>query len=317
MVQATAIGAIESECDGVPLVCPLCRKGLDVRQDHLLCPACDRADCPKQFECVDGFPNLVVGGRLDDEEDDARSQYEEQSNVYTARNYWIPVFRRLTRSLSRRPRVLAVGCGCGVEVDMLLDAGFDCVGIDCGMRSTAWPRRSHRSALLLANGMNLPFADGAFDLAYCGCVFPHVGVVGGGFELTQHYREDRLAVAREMARVVKPGGHIVVTSPNRRFPFDLFHGRDAGGCRVRANRPGDRFLLSVNDYAELFRESGCAAVDTLPVTGYWGFVRSKHTWKGYLMGLPVRSLFWLVDRPQLHFLRGSPLAPWIAVHIQR
>lgn len=299
----------------VDVVCPLCRGPLRSRGDHIACPPCDRVDCPRRFEYVEGIPDLIVGGRFDDLEDESRVAYEEESTAYTVAKYWIPHLRRLTRSVAGRPRVLAVGCGTGGEVDLLTRAGFDCVGIDCGLRSKVWAQREAKDALLLANGMHLPFADYTFDVAFCGCVFPHVGVVGDSFEVTQRFATDRQAMATEMTRVVKAGGHIIVTSPNRHFPLDLFHGRESGNYKVRPNWPGDRFLLSVSDYTELFLAAGCRGIETLPISGYWGFIRSKHTLKGFILGAPIRLLFWLADR--FRFLRPSPLAPWIAVLAKR
>ncbi|HEY6507888.1 MAG TPA: hypothetical protein VIY56_07730, partial [Vicinamibacterales bacterium] len=97
--------------------------------------------------------------------------------------------------------------------------------------------------------------------------------------------------------------------------LDLFHGRESGSYKVRANWPGDRFLLSVGDYAQLFRQAGCRDIEPLPISGYWGFVRSRNSVKGLLLGLPVRLLFSLVDRVRV--LRPSPLAPWVAVLVRR
>jgi SAM-dependent methyltransferase len=266
---------------------------------------------------VNGIPDLIIGGRFDDVDDAARSCCEEAATAYTVANYWVPQLRRLTGSTAGRPRILAVGCGAGVEVDLLTRAGFDCVGIDCGQRTQAWPRRESRDALVLANGMHLPFPDQSFDVAFCGCVFPHVGVAGDSFAVTERYNIDRQDMAREMTRVVKRGGHIVVTSPNRYFPADLFHGRESGNYKVRPYWPGDPFLLSVGDYAKLFLAAGCSEIGTLPIGGYWGFLQSKKNLKGFLLGIPVRGLFWLIDRPWLPFLRSSPLAPWIAVLAKR
>jgi SAM-dependent methyltransferase len=299
----------------VDLACPLCRARLLQGEDHLACPPCELADCPRRFEYVGGFPDLIVGGRFGDEEDPNRAAYEEESTAHSVANYWIPHLRRLTAGVPGRPRVLAVGCGAGGEVDLLTRAGFDCVGIDCGQRSKAWSQREAKHALLLANGMHLPFPDATFDAAFCGCVFPHVGVVGDSFEVTRHVETDRQAMAKEMARVVRPGGAIVVTSPNRHFPLDLFHGRESGSYRVRPNWPGDPFLLSVGDYAALFRAAGCRDIEALPISGYWGFIRSKNNLKGFVLGAPVRFLFGLADR--VRFLRASPLAPWIAVLARR
>jgi SAM-dependent methyltransferase len=259
----------------------------------------------------------VVGGRFEDEEDGARVEYEEEASAHAVSHYWAPIFRRLLRVADRPPRLLAVGCGIGAEVDCLTDAGFDCMGVDCGERARAWSRRKRPEALVLANGMHLPFADATFDGAFCGCVFPHVGVEGDSAAVTGRHREDRRALAREMTRVVRSGGAIVLTSPNRLFPCDIFHGRESGSYRVRPYWPGDPFLLSVGDYRALFVEAGCRSVEALPVEGYWGFTRSRRSLPGYLLGLPVRLAFWLASRDALGFLRPSPLLPWISVLARR
>jgi SAM-dependent methyltransferase len=297
---------------GLRLVCPNCRGPLEPEDSSLRCAGCRRA-----FDVRDGFPDLVLGRRFEDEVDEGRDAYEEQCNLDTTVNYWLPLFGRLTPPASARARVLSVGCGTGVDVDLLNDRGYEAVGIDCGNRSGTWPRRRHRDRLFMANGQRLPFEDASFDVAFCGCVFPHVGVEGDSFRTTPRYREDRAELAREMARVVRPGGKIVVSNPNRFFPFDIFHGRAAGGYKVRPYWPTDPFLLSVADYRRLFRPAGCSRARALPVEGYWGFIRSKNHWKGWALGLPVQFLFWLVSREPVRFLRGSPLSPWLVVLIEK
>ena len=297
----------------VPLVCPVCHRALERRDRRFECPPCDRSDCPRSFADENGFPNLVVGGRFEDPTDESCMRYEESSNEHTARSFWVPLFRRLFRSHPGVPRLLAVGCGTGIEVDHLNEVGFACVGIDCGNRTRVWPRRAAHSWLLMANALHLPFEDEAFDAVFCGCVFPHVGVQGDSSIVTEHYQHDRVAMARELTRVLKPGGHVVASSPNRRFPFDIFHGRQPGSYRPRFNPPHDPFLLSVADYRTLFAQAGCRAVATEPIGSYWGFVRSKRSVKGRLLGVPVRVIFWLVSRDAFPFLRASVLAPWIVV----
>lgn len=299
----------------VPVVCPVCHEHpLERRGDQLVCPDRTHNDCPREFAISNGFPDLIVGGRFDDPTDDECMAYEEGSNLYTAEQYWVPLFRRLyPRHEKRRPRILAVGCGTGVEVDVLNRAGFDCIGIDNGNRTKVWPRRDHCDNFLLANGLNLPFPDKTFDGVFCGCVFPHVGVVGDTSTVNDHYFEDRLQLAREMVRVLRVGGHATVGSPSRLFPFDIFHGRTPGSYKPRINLPTNPFLLSFGDYRKLFTAAGCDRAEPLPVDGYWGFVRSKHSLKGRLFGAPVQANFWLVSQPWARILRRSPLTPWIVV----
>ncbi len=272
------------------------------------------------------FADLVVGARFDDEENEPLLAYEELCNEDTTRNYWIPTFRQLIRDRivvspvanpSEPPAVLSLGCGTGVDVDLLAKEGYSAYGVDCGNRSSVWHRRSEKERLVMANGMNLPFEDNSFDVAFCGCVFPHVGVIGDSNRVSPNYHDDRLRLAREMTRVVRPGGRIVVSSPNRWFPLDLFHGRATGSYRTPMNWPSDPFLLSRNDYVNLFREAGCQNASLLPNQNYWGFIRARNSLKGKVFSLPVRFLFWLVSQNSCRFLRATSLNPWIIVSLTK
>jgi SAM-dependent methyltransferase len=274
------------------------------------CIDCSR--CGARFTYRGGFPDLIVGGRFDDEEDSDRTSYEEQSNAWLARHYLIPTLGRLLAG-RRAPRVLSLGCGTGVDIDLLTAAGFDIVGIDCGNRTAVWPRRAQQDRLCLANGKHLPFDDGSFDAVYSGCVFPHVGVEGDSTRVLPDYWEQRQAIACEMSRVLRPGGIVVVSSPNRRCPIDIFHGRTPEQPYPRLNPPWSRFLLSAGDYRRLLRRAGCGEARLLPVQGYWGFIRMKQRLKGRLLAFPVETLFRLVSSDALRSLRGSPANPWLVL----
>jgi SAM-dependent methyltransferase len=171
--------------------------------------------------------------------------------------------------------------------------------------------------LVLANGGHLPFANETFDAIYCGCVFPHVGVIGDSQTVAPGYRDARLALAREVTRVMKPSGAIFAASPNRLFPFDIFHGRKAGQYRPLRNDRKNPFLLSVADYTDLFLEAGCAYIRPLSIAGYWGFIRSRRSLKGYLLGLPVRAWFWAISTKAATPFYGSSLSPWIVVRARK
>jgi SAM-dependent methyltransferase len=292
-------------------VCPLCQGTLAFGPAQIVCATCGRA-----FEYRDGFPDLIVGGRFDDDLDEAQTKYEEQSNDWLAERYLIPTLERLLAGI-RHPRVLSLGCGTGVDIDRLAARGFDMVGIDCGNRSGVWPRRMHRERLCLANGKHLPFEAASFDAVYCGCVFPHVGVEGDTHRVRPGYRAERLAIAREMGRVLKPGGRAVVSSPNRLFPIDIFHGRSPDQPYPRLNPPWSPFLLSASDYRRLFAEAGFMRSQLLPVKDYWGFIRMKERLKGRLLAFPVETIFSAVSTETLRGLRASPLSPWLVMAVEK
>jgi SAM-dependent methyltransferase len=292
----------------VPIVCPVCRVRLDFVGTLIHCSACGR-----EFGFTEGFPNLIIGERFEDATTPDKMLYEERSNRDTTVNYWIPLFRKLWSSSRHGVRLLSLGCGVGIDVDLLADEGFECLGIDCGNRTNFWARRQRSERLLLANGMNLPFEDATFDGVFCGCVFPHVGVVGDSFQVAPGYYQDRLRLAKEMSRVLRPGGKVLVSSPNRYFVFDLFHGRAEGSYKPRFNPPSSPFLLSRSDYRQLFRDAGLSSTELQPVENYWGFIRANNGIKGRLAGLAPKAAFWLVSQPGMRWLLSSPVNPWLVV----
>jgi SAM-dependent methyltransferase len=161
--------------------------------------------------------------------------------------------------------------------------------------------------------MHLPFEDRTFDAAFCGCVFPHVGVIGDSKQLSKDSWGHRQQLANEMVRVTRRGGPVIACSPNRLFLLDIFHWRQPGCYRPTLNPPWSRFLLSVRDFRRLFNRAGGTEVKALPVTGFWGFVTMRKSVKGRMLSLPIRVLFHLASQPMGAFLRSSPLLPWITV----
>lgn len=298
----------ESESARSILVCPLCHGSLSWGSVAIEC-----RECGHSYSYENGFPDLVIGERFADEPNEELTAYEEECNLYTAQNYFLPLFKDILGSQKRTPRILSLGCGTGADVDVLSAAGFSVTGIDCGARSAAWPNRVCKHSLLLANGKNLPFDSGTFDAVYCGCVFPHVGTIGDSHKVRPTYAEERAQLALEMGRVLRPGGHIVVSSPNRNFPVDIFHGRSKEHPLPRLNPPSDPFLLSFRDYQQMFRPADCSGFSLLPIDGYWGFVRRKRSLKGRLSMIPVEAIFKLVSSRPAVALRSSPINPWLVV----
>lgn len=104
---------------------------------------------------------------------------------------------------------LDLGCGTGLLAEQLVDAGYAVVGLDPsrGMLEQLRHRRPDVPAVV-GGGEALPFADGVFQLTYCIAVMHHVA--------------EPDAVRRtliEMARVTRPGGHVVVWDHNPRNPY--------------------------------------------------------------------------------------------------
>jgi SAM-dependent methyltransferase len=66
-------------------------------------------------------------------------------------------------------------------------------------------RRHGRGSYVAADGMHLPFKTGSFDHTICS-------------EVLEHVANDRQAL-KELARVLKPSGQLIITFPHRKFYF--------------------------------------------------------------------------------------------------
>lgn len=113
----------------------------------------------------------------------------------------------------KKGRLLDVGCGPGVMTEWLVDNGFEFFGIDISkeMITRCEKKFGHIRSVHFSVGRieGLEFPDSFFDIVIC------MGVV--------EYLEDDSATIREMSRVLKPGGNLIVTLPNRLSPFNLWY----------------------------------------------------------------------------------------------
>ncbi len=93
--------------------------------------------------------------------------------------------------------VLEVGCGSGKTLSGM--NGVRAVGIDISSVALDMCRARYSSdgqEYALADAGMLPFREGCFDVVLCFHVLEHL------------YRQERVASAREMLRVLRPGGQV-------------------------------------------------------------------------------------------------------------
>lgn len=104
-----------------------------------------------------------------------------------------------------------LGCGLGIQTGAMRARGFNVIGIEPSIGLLR--HRSDRTIPLIAgDALVLPFADGTIDFIYA------IGVL--------HHLPGPLAQAQarsEIARVLKPGGTLLVHESNPRNPFFRFY----------------------------------------------------------------------------------------------
>jgi SAM-dependent methyltransferase len=153
----------------------------------------------------------------------------EQSHWwYTGRRKILASFvedicRRVT---DRRPRILDVGCGTGANLLMLSQYG-DAEGVDVSKDALAFCRERGLEKVKLGAAEELPYDDGTFDLVTALDVVEHL--------------DDDLAGLREMRRVLRPGGRVLLFVPTFMFLWGLQD--DVSNHRRRYRMPELRRVL--------------------------------------------------------------------------
>jgi SAM-dependent methyltransferase len=171
-------------------VCPECKAPLQ----NLYCPS-----CAHQYPQADGFPELFS---RDPRFARAAQLGDAYDGIYAARsNVWAeqgrtPEFLRFFSGLVNRlspGRFLEIGCGEGFLLAAVTSPEKYAIDLSAKALSAARARTQAWFGLALAESLPLPSSH--FD------VVASVGVM-------EHFLDDR-AVAREVSRVLKPGGHYI------------------------------------------------------------------------------------------------------------
>jgi SAM-dependent methyltransferase len=131
-------------------------------------------------------------------------RFEQLTHEVEDHHWWYVGRRKIVRTvvaglpLPRSPRILDAGCGSGRNMVELADFGR-VTGID--KSAAAVDRAAERDAGLVTLGAIelMPFEEGTFDLAVA-------------LDVIEHIDDDRAAF-RELLRVVRPGGMLLVSVP--------------------------------------------------------------------------------------------------------
>jgi SAM-dependent methyltransferase len=145
--------------------------------------------------------------------------------------FTLPIQRQIVDWLAFAPgtRVLDAGCGPGCFALLMAEAGCQVDAVDADQGEVDKARQLLESTPYAAQVTcqqadlhTLPFEDGTFDVVWCSRVIHHV--------------PDYVTAARELRRVLKPGGRLVLREgglPLRMLPFDLGIGEPGLQDRLR------------------------------------------------------------------------------------
>ena len=188
----------------------------------------------------------IIGGT----ERDVTAGYARWAPVYDAPGNPLiaheePVAHEIFASWPTSLRVLDVPCGTGRHAAYLAGLGHDVTGVDGSPAMLAEAARKLPGLTLIEGKIeSLPFEIDEFDAAVCALLFDHLP------------RVDQ-AIA-ELARVVRPGGHIMISNIHPTMAIVGAH------AAFRDANDDSNFIRSyhhpVSTYLRLFRENGLTVV---------------------------------------------------------
>ncbi len=207
-----------------------------------------------------GYGSSLDDSRLFENEFDVTTEEYARDqmaiNTRKTREYIVPILKKHVWH-----SVLDVGCGIGIMVASLLDEGFDAYGVDLPALVHYWEQNRYskdRYFVVGTQSLRLPFKGDSLDMAFSLGVIEHIGTRNGHTDRAEDYHEKRRQWLREVFRVVRPGGAILIGGPNRAFPVDVAHAPDADAspiegmlskaCGASIHRTwGEHFLCSYRD----------------------------------------------------------------------
>lgn len=234
-------------------------------------------------------------------------------------HHFVP--RYLAPLLPAGAEVCSVGCGSGLDVELLRNAGFAAYGFDPS-RTQRFADRAEgvRDFLAIGTAQSRPFGARVFDCAYSLEVIEHVGCVAFGTVTQESTEADRLEFMEACLDLVRPGGFFLMTSSNRLCPIDPGHphrytsvGRwlfNATGLGLSVPWHKKNFLWSKRDFEDAIartKYAGRCTVEAMQVANY-----PKVTASRGLKGAFARAYLSAVSAP---WLRSSALCPILVVKL--
>ncbi len=132
--------------------------------------------------------------------EDTRYAKEDYCQIRREEEIIFSYLKEIKRNHGGTPTLLDIGCGSGMITKEVAALGYAVKGIDFSATAVEKARSVGVDAEVVDLDDGIPGPDGTYDVVLAGDIIEHVF--------------DPISVIKEASRVVKPGGHLLVTIPN-------------------------------------------------------------------------------------------------------
>lgn len=143
----------------------------------------------------------------------SKPEFDKVADIYDEtipchiRSHYLNKRRNFIKKYFAKGLVLDTGCGTGLLAGQLIKDGFKVVGLDISLKMLD-KARARSMLLVCASADKLPFKSGSFDLVISIVALHHIA-----------YKEAVFNSVKEMARVKKPQGKIIIWDHNPLNPY--------------------------------------------------------------------------------------------------
>lgn len=210
-------------------------------------------ECGARYPVIDGIPDMVGDGAPEHVSNETE-QWDRHAPDYDATRTTDPIYMAGIRAAlaALRPGqgdlTLDAGCGTGLAVRQFYRPGMRAVGLDLSLESLRRLRSrlpaGHAVGLVRGDLSALPFVPGAFDKVLSANTLQQVP----GHDL-------RRRCARELARVARPGGTVVVSVHNYSRPKQKAGWRKEGASGSHSGAVDYIYRFEAAEFESLLSEA--------------------------------------------------------------
>jgi 2-polyprenyl-3-methyl-5-hydroxy-6-metoxy-1,4-benzoquinol methylase len=189
---------------------------------------------------------MVIRKGVYKERKDYHKELDTKWNCYHLYITKQKIIRKYLKQISKKKKILDLGCGEGENVELFAKKGWNIKGLDLNYSS---------KYVILGDATKTKFKTNSFDVVLCLDIIEHMHIL-------KHE-----TLIKEIKRILKKGGTLIFSAPNQAHLFSrlsfLFTGKLIRTAKVNYH-PGDR---PFQEYKNLLRENNFKInkIETIPL----------------------------------------------------